>query len=614
MKKCNTNKKQKLNLGGYVQAGTNLLQGFANMDTGKQDSLWQDILLKQSRQLQDPTYIPNPNSALARNDISKAKAKYDASTDSFTQILDIIGTGAMGLGSDLMGAKSGNVKGGEITDPDENGINTGGFSGFMNKIFGGQKGAYGGQVASNVPVEVEGKEVAQTPDGQMLDFQGPSHEQGGIDVALPEGTEVYSKRVKGPDGKSMADRKKAREKQIANLEKLIAKNPGDKNLRKTLEKTLKNFDAQEKEDMQKMQMAQEVQELQGMVQEFMTGGKVKKYNNGGKIPYYLQNPEYNMFPQEKYTGVPFIEQDNIPYGPKRADYTPIEKISDTQPDYLSKLIGQIKLATPIATKKGQVKVKADGTGGGATAGDIVGMLGQAYNTFEPMKNTLTNRAGDTPNINMFRDYGKDGLKTVDDMKQYVNQIRDTQLEDLNLNRTTASNRNRNTARGVNTMRALDLATDSNINNSQNQIYAQFAQAMQGILGQQAGMQNQKDQVVMGGEQARDLADRHDRDNFFSQMARDIATKGFGMQNIGKSLNEIKARKVSGKAINNLSDNFNVNINTGNISKIRSGEPTDANYMFLKSLPPAKMKLIEDGIAEVKNGKLVKAGTNEEIKD
>jgi hypothetical protein len=128
------------------------------------------------------------------------------------------------------------------------------------------------------------------------------------------------------------------------------------------------------------------------------------------------------------------------------------------------------------------------------------------------------------------------------------------------------------------------------------------------------MQNQKDQVVMGGEQARDLADRQDRDNFFSQMARDIATKGFGMQNIGKSLNEIKARKVSGKAINNLSDNFNVNINTGNISKIRSGEPTDANYMFLKSLPPAKMKLIESGMAEVKNGKLVKAGTNEEIKD
>jgi hypothetical protein len=37
-------------------------------------------------------------------------------------------------------------------------------------------------------------------------------------------------------------------------------------------------------------------------------------------------------------------------------------------------------------------------------------------------------------------------------------------------------------------------------------------------------------------------------------------------------------------------------------------------MFLKSLPPAKMKLIESGMAEVKNGKLVKAGTNEEIKD
>ena len=77
-----------------------------------------------------------------------------------------------------------------------------------------------GGVVTNVPVEVEGQEVGETPSGQMIDFKGPSHEQGGIDVKLPKGTEIFSKRIK-VGGKTMAERKKEREKRVLSLEKLL---------------------------------------------------------------------------------------------------------------------------------------------------------------------------------------------------------------------------------------------------------------------------------------------------------------------------------------------------------------------------------------------------------
>ena len=67
----------------------------------------------------------------------------------------------------------------------------GGNSGFLTSLLGaGAQFAMGGTVG-NVPVEVEGKEVAETPQGQVINFKGPSHEQGGIDVNLPAGTEVF---------------------------------------------------------------------------------------------------------------------------------------------------------------------------------------------------------------------------------------------------------------------------------------------------------------------------------------------------------------------------------------------------------------------------------------
>ena len=46
--------------------------------------------------------------------------------------------------------------------------------------------------------EVEGEETMLSPQGLTFEFKGPSHEKGGIPALLPQGTKVFSKKLKLP--------------------------------------------------------------------------------------------------------------------------------------------------------------------------------------------------------------------------------------------------------------------------------------------------------------------------------------------------------------------------------------------------------------------------------
>ena len=65
-------------------------------------------------------------------------------------------------------------------------------------------------------INVEGGEVLQTPDGQSHNINGPSHEQGGINMQVPFDSVIFSDRI-FLKGKSLADRKKKRDKLLDKL-------------------------------------------------------------------------------------------------------------------------------------------------------------------------------------------------------------------------------------------------------------------------------------------------------------------------------------------------------------------------------------------------------------
>jgi hypothetical protein len=116
----------------------------------------------------------------------------------------------------------------------------------------------------NSDVEVEGGEMYETPQGETGEFKGPSHEQGGIPMEvnqdIPEGTKVYSDRLKiGKE--TLAERKEARERKIANLEKIAAQPLVDSALKNA---TKRKMMAIEKEEMADLQFQEQVNNMQHM--------------------------------------------------------------------------------------------------------------------------------------------------------------------------------------------------------------------------------------------------------------------------------------------------------------------------------------------------------------
>lgn len=389
----------------------------------------------------------------------------------------------------------------------------------MGNMFKDQTGftfANGGVIGDNQrAVEVEGGEVAETPYGDMMQFSGPSHEAGGIDTTLPVGTTIYSDRI-AIDGKTMQERKKARESRIKKLEK-AGSTPADKN---TLERTMAFLDAEEEGDLM-------VQEAAGNAQrKFAYGGVVD--GDPTKPKNYVMADSINLprdYMQEiiQTMGLPSAQPGNQPQLPGLPTG---ERVQNN----LTGLIGQPRfpaITTPAATPSTKVPL---------SEGDVTGMFGNAIGGIAPLLTTMANRAGDTPNVNSFENFGQDALTANAGAKAQMAGIRDNSLRGVQLKENAARSRNRNSASSVNTLRALDLATDATTDQAEGDIQAQYASQLMNLFGQQAGLENQQDSAVMAGDQAADLADRQDRDAYFTNLADNFVNLGSAVQKQGKDLN------------------------------------------------------------------------------
>ena len=251
--------KNKFGFGGYV------------------DPISEYFNIKRQRASNIPNQIESPDQAIADNNIRLSKAQQKAMSNPLTQGLDIFGNIAMQVGSSMM---SKGISAGE----GEDGKGIAGFlnnnQNFISTLLGGLNAGASfatGGIAENKKINAEGGEVVEMPGSSPKELQGPSHSQGGINMTVPSGTEIYSDRLVGADGKTMAERKKLREKQISKIEKLLQKNPNDSALKKTLEKIKQNNDFLDKQDLSQMQF---VKDLVDHTNKFWSGGYAENPNPG----------------------------------------------------------------------------------------------------------------------------------------------------------------------------------------------------------------------------------------------------------------------------------------------------------------------------------------------
>lgn len=512
--------------------------------------------------------IPTPGSALQKNNIAWANAMQKADSG-LTQALDIGGGLAQMVGSSLM-SQGAATKGADAGDSKflktltDNGDGIASMSNMLPGLM--QMFAYGG-VANGVPIEVEGNEVAETPDGEIAQFIGPTHEQGGIGVNVPEGTDIYSDRIT-VDGMTMAQRKKLRKNRENKASK--GKDPLSKSTAKRVAET--NAVQEEHDKNVQQQVAAELDK------------EDKKYANGSGIFGVVDDPtDMSSFYRKFQT--PAISNNDV----NKAFQMQRGNPSSTN---IPTIIPPGNTGGTDSDKKG---FDFGSLLGNFTAGDALGMFGNFFQAKEAKNTVLENRATDTPNINAFEHYGKKGLESANKAKQFLLQDKESQIANLDKQRVTASSRNRKGARGINTMRALDIATDNSINQAQTTIQDNFAKAMMNAVLGEAQLQNQQDNTVMQGEQARDLADRQDKDNFYTQLGKAQTQYGEMLSKTGKNINQKKTDKTTEELLNQMYDFVGFDPTSGKITAKDSpnlvGKDSDTQLSnFVKSKGYEKLGL------------------------
>lgn len=427
------------------------------------------------------------------------------------------------------------------------------------------KHGYGGY--AKVPIEVEGNEAIETPDGKVTKIKGPKHESGGVDVDVPSGTKIYSDRIK-VGGQTMQERKIDREKQVRRIQNLITKDPTNVLLKNTFKRTVETTQMEEDYDMA-------IQEaVNNTSAKFGYGGMVsrKKYAFGGDDPYYDKYGwHYPNLLKSIYQTPGFVpELERTPVGTTTSDvFTTGKNFIDKTGQHFNLPTGETKTTSVLDTGdrtalvkppnfKGTAGIDAEETAanpamaGKLGVGDYVGLFGNLFNAVAPIINTRNNAKNMKPNINRYLGFGERALADNQKAQDYTAGVRSNALTDINTAANTAYARNRNSAQGVNTVRALDIATDMVKGKQVNSANDSFSKAMIGLLGQRGQLHNLQDKMEMTGETARDLEDKADMDNFYSNMAENLVNFGTNIQGIGKNLNTAKSNRVDARLISQLS--------------------------------------------------------------
>lgn len=528
-------------------------------------------------------------------------------------------------------------------------------------------------VGGEVPIEAEHGEIVQEPTGEMYELDGATHEEGGIPLEVPGGTEIFSDRLIGADGNTMAQRKKNRENRLAKIQKELNKFPDDASLKKTLRRVQKQNAFEEQLDMQLMQQAQQAkmlaqQEAQlaqqqqaqaqggqigaegspeemGLMQGLEQGFDPSMMQSGGEMPVEGEVPQdvpgegmEEEMPQEEFAvggrvnrpvGIPglpayllkdlpgMIEQakgntplvdtgnpDDVVYTAedeargekvipevvitkKNKKFTPVyvgkPQLSFTGQNNLMNSINANSLATgpkenitPVAPLPGSQNTNSNSTNTsgssefnfehpfkGMTLGDAIGMYANHKAPQELMKNTIDQYRYTPEEINHFKNYGREALKTLRGQAGLIDTQHDLASQNLQLSRNAMNNLNNNSARGINTLRALNMASNAQTDAQQRELDMARASQMLSLGSQIAQQQNAIDQMVMKGDEERANRNLQNQDNYFTNMAKNISTKYQSLAKNAEALNEIKKRNAQERLIGRLYRDYEADMN-GNI--------------------------------------------------
>lgn len=394
---------------------------------------------------------------------------------------------------------------------------------------------FGGNTGKDI--NVEGNEIVEAPNQKPVKMVGPKHEQGGIDIKVPDGTKVFSDRLK-VDNKSMQQRKEDRIKRMDKLTKLYGKNPNNL-LKNTLNRTKAINDMEEQRDMMLQNVANRL--YQAPTEKPKAAYGYDDYSYGD--PY----PIYNTF-----------DKDKIKYWYKnQINPTNIES-SINKPDSIMDKEMSLGPAGYNATASVQMNgtqspglSSSTGKSNNMTTGDWVGLGSNLVGAIAPFLNTIADKKH-TPLVrNRYMGVGQRAINANDKAQDLVGRTRRDTMSDIDIAYNSAINRDRNSASSISVQRALDAAAELSRNNAINKSDSNYFSRMASILGQRGQLTNFQDIYQAKGQTEADMANQANTDNYYSNMASNIANLSNLGENVGRNLNTTKLNKDDRVLLNQL---------------------------------------------------------------
>ena len=192
--------------------------------------------------------------------------------------------------------------------------------------------------------------------------------------------------------------------------------------------------------------------------------------------------------------------------------------------------------------------EAVGKIGVPNVGDMTKLIGNYLGMTSCIKTANEQRATDIPFQNVFKNAGEEAQRMLDNAKQGIETGKAQAIVKANTNTRTGKKAGRNSARGVNQMRAMDWLYDTALNTSVSDIMARASEQMAQIDVQKSGVSMNADQLKGQGEWQRMVADAAAKDAYYTALAlgrKDFAT---GLQQSGKDLNDMKTNKILEKLL------------------------------------------------------------------
>ncbi len=239
-----------------------------------------------------------------------------------------------------------------------------------------------------------------------------------------------------------------------------------------------------------------------------------------------------------------------------AEELPIEKENEILPDRSSKAaIANTTINNKNTKSFDPQNIDLDGYTGGdrsaiggesgvpemTGAGNMVGAVSGAVGNLANLATTIASR--DQIKDNPFANYASDALSKLASMKSMAGSMRDMQMQDATLSKNTARANNRNMARGVGDMRALDMGTHVAGLKNQRAINSAYENQIMNISGQEAGMLLDRDKTIMSGQERTDAINQANKDNYLSNLSSNITDFSTTGQQLGKTMNQQESNKL-----------------------------------------------------------------------